>query len=145
MKVQCVCDHTLETHLCLHTYPTSPPPAFGLVKLTSGSNKGKCLAISKLPNQTVQKAGHQEFVPWDVSPCPATTNDDVFHHAWFRIDAQHEDGTYTVSYQGNNTDNKPSLQGNSKIGTPVTGYYGSIGPAAGQFQLSPNASSSNAD
>lgn len=109
--------------------------------MTQGPNAGKCLAISKVPNETNQTAGQQEFVPFHLSVCPQNTDGDLLHRTWFRIDAQQEDGTYTLSYQGNNTDNHPSLLGKSNLGEAVLGYYGSIGPAAGQFQLNPNATS----
>lgn len=110
--------------------------------MLEGDHAGKCLGISKLPNETNQEAGHQEFVNFQVFDCPTNTDGDLLHHTWFRVDAQHEDGTYDLSYVGNNTDNHPSLLGNSKQGEPVQGYYGSIGPAAGQFQLNPNATAS---
>ncbi|CAO1638364.1 unnamed protein product [Sympodiomycopsis kandeliae] len=116
----------------------SLPPSYGVAKFSSGANAGKCLAISKLPADTNQEAGHQEFVPFNVSECPTNTAEYI-HNTWFSIGAQQQDGTYQLAYAGNRTDPTPSLQGHSKVGEAVQGYYGSIGPAAGQFQLNPKA------
>lgn len=121
------------------TYNT---PHYGLLRVDQGPNSGKCLSITKLPADTVQTAGKQEFVPFALSECPKDTENgkdlDLVHKTWFSIDPQQITGAYNAYYRGNRTDNHPSLLGNSQQGSAVEGYYGSIGPSFGNFLLDPN-------